>query len=405
MERPHPNAHRAPAAVPCGRAAVVLRRAAHDGAGSLFLGVCHCEFSVLPLWVDHDFGLHLFNGRRHSRTTAEHIRRYSADDADWGRYSRCRYRGAVRQQARVNLTALSALYPAFSMCHTYRLVGRLTTAWAMRAGEIYTFLHRSSPTNMYYDTKTVHTSYIHKLTNVWLQEPTPPPKLASSSLATGQRWRRLTTAIAEFFSAFRHPPFFWLSLQLIFAATEGVVQGLFYLYWFEDVIAPNFTVGGRHITRSTVTALSIIGILGQVGGLVCAPLGAYCGARFERRKVLFVGSAVAVCIPVINALLPTFEWVVLTALLNCVLTGIRGPVGAAFMADCLPSVSGSDSEEGTRTQTVHVAASPAKNMNFLQIVPRLPQVGDSVTRFSLSLLCVICIISRHTHSHSLPGPA
>ena len=195
--------------------------------------------------------------------------------------------------------------------------------------------------------------------------------LAEAVAAAGW-WPRLITAVSAFFSAFRHPPFFWLSLQLIFYATEGIVQGLFYLYWFEDVIAPNFTFGGAHITSSTVTALSIVGMLGQAGGLVCAPLGAYFGARFERRKVLFVGSAVAVLIPVINAALPTFEWVVLTALLNCVLTGIRGPVGAAFMADCLP-VDTSRSGKGD-SGTGLTAVSPAKNMNFLQIVPRFPQV-------------------------------
>ena len=40
------------------------------------------------------------------------------------------------------------------------------------------------------------------------------------------------------------------------------LQGLFYFYWFEDVIAPNFDVLGYHVTNSSQTALA----LNQVGG-------------------------------------------------------------------------------------------------------------------------------------------
>eukprot|EP01051_Picozoa_sp_SAG22_P001017 SAG22_NODE_35_length_27276_cov_20.395849_5_plen_144_part_00 len=35
------------------------------------------------------------------------------------------------------------------------------------------------------------------------------------------------------------------------------LQGLFYIYWFDDLIAPNFSLLGHHLTNSSQSALAI----------------------------------------------------------------------------------------------------------------------------------------------------
>jgi MFS family permease len=114
------------------------------------------------------------------------------------------------------------------------------------------------------------------------------------------------------------------------------LQGLFYFYWFEDVIAPNFDVMGYHVTNSSQTALALNQAIGTVGSFVFALPGGWIGDRFGRHAVLITTGYLTCAFPIINGLLPTYGWVLVCTALGGVVGGISAGPSNALNADSMP---------------------------------------------------------------------
>ena len=139
-----------------------------------------------------------------------------------------------------------------------------------------------------------------------------------------------------FFSAFRWRPFRFLAAIVMLQTVWINLQTLFYIYWFEDLIAPNFTVAGHHLTNSSQSALAISQSITAAGSFVFALPGGWLGDRFGPRTVLICTGFVTCVCPLLNAFLPTFNCVLGVSALNGVVAGLASGSGGALQANCLP---------------------------------------------------------------------
>eukprot|EP01051_Picozoa_sp_SAG22_P001595 SAG22_NODE_64_length_23238_cov_83.185566_8_plen_185_part_00 len=105
---------------------------------------------------------------------------------------------------------------------------------------------------------------------------------------------------------------------------------------FEDVIAPNFDVLGYHVTNSSQTAFALNQAVSTVGSFVFALPGGWIGDRFGRHAVLITTGYITCAFPIINALLPTYTWVLFCTAIGGVVGGIAAGPGNALNADCMP---------------------------------------------------------------------
>jgi MFS family permease len=147
---------------------------------------------------------------------------------------------------------------------------------------------------------------------------------------------RFSAACLHFFDALRYPPYFWLSVVSVMQTLWSNLQGLFYFYWFEDVIAPNFDVLGHRITNSTVSAVAINSATGTLGAFVFSIPGGILGDRYGRHAVLMSTGYMTCAFPMINAFLPSYSWILLCSVLGGIVSGVSAGAANALNADCMP---------------------------------------------------------------------
>ena len=119
---------------------------------------------------------------------------------------------------------------------------------------------------------------------------TPEPAIVEDPSAVERRGQpccqRSASAALHFFDALRYRPYFWLAAVAVLQTVWSNLQGLYYFYWFEDVIAPDFDAFGHRLTNSTATAIAINSAAGSLGSFIFAIPGGFIGDRLGRHAVL-----------------------------------------------------------------------------------------------------------------------
>lgn len=116
-----------------------------------------------------------------------------------------------------------------------------------------------------------------------------------------------------------------------------------------------YSVLGHHITDSTQTALSIVGIISRIATFVFAVPGGMLGDRFGRLQVIRVTALFgSVLPPLVWAYTDSFELVLLVAGLSGIVGGLGSPNAAALNADVLPT----DSDNAARDMQL-ISATPS----------------------------------------------
>ena len=206
-----------------------------------------------------------------------------------------------------------------------------------------------SYTTVYYTAMTINCVLIAPLGLLVVQKrpgcctPEPlPPKDPSVEARKGKKYcARHASAMIHFFDAIRFRPYFWLAIMTAMQTLWGNLQGLFYFYWFEDVISPHFDIDipglpTYHLSNSSQTALAVNQAIGTVGSFVFALPGGWLGDHMEPRTVLVITGYLTCAFPLINALLPTYTWVLLCTAIGGVTSGIAGGSANRFAAECMP---------------------------------------------------------------------
>jgi hypothetical protein len=106
--------------------------------------------------------------------------------------------------------------------------------------------------------------------------------------------KRLRAGVLEFFSAWRSRAFAMLWVYLFTLYVASVTAGTWSFYFYSDVLCNAATQGGacryelfgHHITSSTQTAISIVGVIGRVASFITAVPGGYLGDRLGRLNVV-----------------------------------------------------------------------------------------------------------------------
>eukprot|EP01048_Picozoa_sp_COSAG05_P010632 COSAG05_NODE_950_length_6467_cov_231.083857_8_plen_410_part_00 len=162
----------------------------------------------------------------------------------------------------------------------------------------------------------------------WAAEPFPPAPAAAAAAAgnhdTGNSIRRVA---ADFGSAFAHPPFRWLFLTTALNACYSLVCSIFYAYWFQDEIAPNFTVMGHLVTTHTQTALALASTISNVVSFFFVLPSGWLADHHDRCTILCLSSLVQTASPLLNGLYPSFSVICVTAVINGVCGGISSGAG------------------------------------------------------------------------------
>jgi MFS family permease len=169
----------------------------------------------------------------------------------------------------------------------------------------------------------------------WAPEPRAPPKV----VGVGSRARRgcgLRALLLDFASAFGHAPFRWLFLTNMLNNCYSQLCSIYYVYWFQDEIAPRFDLLGHHLTSSTRAAVAIGSTISIVCSFVLVLPGGWLADRYRRTTIMFATSLLQTVCPLMNALYPTFGLVCLTSLISGVLGGVGSAAGRAIIADCVP---------------------------------------------------------------------
>jgi Na+/melibiose symporter-like transporter len=148
--------------------------------------------------------------------------------------------------------------------------------------------------------------------------PKAPPTAAEDAVAAERRsggtrrgcvccWTMREMAFG-FTSAFRWRPFRYYAIVVMLQTVWANLQGLFYLYWFDDLIAPNFAVLGHHLTSSSQSALAITQSVTAVGSFGFALPGGWLGDRLGPLPVLITTGFLTCVFPVLNAFVPNCEF-------------------------------------------------------------------------------------------------
>eukprot|EP01052_Picozoa_sp_SAG31_P003368 SAG31_NODE_128_length_23532_cov_21.204754_13_plen_456_part_00 len=174
----------------------------------------------------------------------------------------------------------------------------------------------------------------------WAPEPVAPVKssalVAADTVPTRCNCNAFRRLLADFGSAFRFPPFRWLFLTNTLNTCYAQLCSMYYVYWFQDEIAPHFNLFHHHLTSSTQTAVALGSTISTICSFVLVLPGGLLADRTSRATIMFVTSLLQTVCPLLNAFYPTFELVCLTYIISGVLGGIGAAAGRAIIADCVP---------------------------------------------------------------------
>ena len=176
----------------------------------------------------------------------------------------------------------------------------------------------------------------------WAPEPLAPKKLplpapppAGATDGRGGCCGRLRRLLADFASAFRFAPFRWLFLTNTLNTCYSQLCSMYFIYWFQDEIAPNFDLFGHHVTSSTRTAVALGSTISTVCSFVLVLPGGWLADRTSRPTIMFATSLLQTACPLLNAFCPTYGWVCLTF----VLSGVLGELSLSIIFHALEAAA------------------------------------------------------------------
>ena len=170
----------------------------------------------------------------------------------------------------------------------------------------------------------------------------------------------------DFLSALKHPPFRWLFITSVCNGTYSTIQGLYFIYWFQDEVGIHgYSFFGHHVTDSAITAMAFLSTIDIVIGVVCTLPGGLIADHFadKRPLVLMVGAVLTVFQPLVNAYFPRFTIVCVTNIIGDVVSGLASPACGALICDCIPT----DAETG-------LPINPSRDYLFMGYAGRIPEI-------------------------------
>jgi MFS family permease len=122
-----------------------------------------------------------------------------------------------------------------------------------------------------------------------------------------------------------------------------MIGGLYFIYWFQDVVGnQGFYLFGHHIAdagiKGSQVALAVSQLPNQVIGFIITLPAGWISDRFasERCLISCVTSVITTIFPLINAFYPSYTAVICASIAGSVIGGLTGPASGALRADIVP---------------------------------------------------------------------